>query len=173
MDVRVEGALGLDLGETVPLEQRRERAMDELDALLELRLLVGGRRLERPLEVVEHGQELVQEPLVRARGDLDVLARDPLAVVVEVGREAEIRLVVEPRSRGGFLRRRLLARLDELVLARRPLRRSDAPARSRGLGLFLVDDLVVGVLDHLVGVGRGAPFPSPAADACCSADACE
>ena len=64
MDVRVEGALGLDLRQTVPLERLEQRAMDEPDALLELGLLVLCRGLERPLEVVEHGQELVQEPLV-------------------------------------------------------------------------------------------------------------
>ena len=98
MDVRVERALGLDLGEAVPLDEAEQRAVDEPDALLQLRLLVLGGGLERPLEVVEHGQELVQEPLVRAAGQLDLLARDALAVVVEVGGEAEIGLV---RSRGG------------------------------------------------------------------------
>ena len=87
--------------------------MDEPDALLELRLLVLGGGLERALEVVEHGQQLVQEPLVRAAGQLDLLARDALAVVVEVGREAEVGVV---RSRGGFLRRRLLDDLLLLVL---------------------------------------------------------
>ena len=41
--------------------------MDEADAVLELRLLVLRRGLERPLEVVEHREELLDEPLVRAR----------------------------------------------------------------------------------------------------------
>ena len=68
VDVRVEGAVGLDLGEPVPREEAEQRAVDELDALLELRLLVLRGRLERPLEVVEHRQQLVQEPLVRAAG---------------------------------------------------------------------------------------------------------
>ena len=79
--------------------------MDEADTLLELRLLMLGGSLERTLEVVEHGQQLVQQPLVRTLGQLRVLAGRPLAVVVEVGRQAEVRVV---RSRRGFLRRRLL-----------------------------------------------------------------
>src|SRR6185503_2414236 len=40
------------------------------------------------LEVVEHGQELRDDPLARAGQDLRLLAGDPLAVVVEVGRDA-------------------------------------------------------------------------------------
>src|SRR5205807_1627212 len=51
--VRVEGAFGLDLGEPLAAEDRRERAVDEAHALLELRLLVLGRCLERPAEVVQ------------------------------------------------------------------------------------------------------------------------
>ena len=54
MDVRVEAAVGLDLGSRPSLlEQLRERAVDEPDAVLELRLLVLLGGLERPLEVVE------------------------------------------------------------------------------------------------------------------------
>ena len=132
-------------------EQRGERAVDELDAFLELRLLVLGGRLERPLEVVEHGQELVHEPLVRARRQLGVLARDPLAVVVEVGREAEV--ATSSGAGGGLLRapapRR--ARSSSTLFARLGEAR-----RSRRLRLFLVDDLVVGVLDDLVLGGRAA-----------------
>ena len=52
------GAVGLDLDEALARERVGERAVDEPDALLELRLLVLGRGLERPLEVVEHRQEL-------------------------------------------------------------------------------------------------------------------
>ena len=37
--------------------------MHERDTVLELRLLVLGRGLERPLEVVEHGQQLLDQPL--------------------------------------------------------------------------------------------------------------
>ena len=65
MDVRIELPVSLDRGDAVPLEQRRERAMDEADALLELRLLVLFRCGECPLEVVEDRQELSEEPRVR------------------------------------------------------------------------------------------------------------
>ena len=87
MDVRVEDAVGLDLGEPLARERVRELAVHEPDALLELRLLVllGGR--ERPLEVVEHGQQLLHEPLVGPRDQALLVARDPLAVVLELGRD--------------------------------------------------------------------------------------
>src|SRR5262249_26087228 len=65
--------------------QVRERAVHERDALLELRLLVLARVVERALEVVEHRHELLDEPLVGARGQLLLVARHPLAVVVELG----------------------------------------------------------------------------------------
>ena len=77
-----------DLGEALPLEQRGERPVDEAYALLERRLLVVRSRLERAAEVVEHGQELLHEPLVRPRRLLGLLARAALAVVVELRREA-------------------------------------------------------------------------------------
>src|SRR5215213_6966428 len=47
--VRVERALGLDLGEPFLLQRPDERAMDEPDAILELRLLVLHGRVERAL----------------------------------------------------------------------------------------------------------------------------
>ena len=62
--------------------------MDELNSLLERSLVVLGRRLQCPLQVVEHGQELADEPLVRARDDALLVAGDTLLVVVEVGRHA-------------------------------------------------------------------------------------
>ena len=46
------------------------------------------RRVERPLEVVEHRQELLHEPLVGARDQALLVARGPLAVVVELGGDA-------------------------------------------------------------------------------------
>ena len=73
--------------------------MHELDPFFELRLLVLRRRLERALEVVEHRQELVQQALVRAAEELGLVARDALAVVVEVGREAQVGLVVDDGRR--------------------------------------------------------------------------
>ena len=57
MDVRVEPAVGLDGGEALFLEQLLELAVDELDAVLELRLLVLLCGLERTLEVVEDRQK--------------------------------------------------------------------------------------------------------------------
>ncbi len=57
----------------------------EADALLELRFLVCRGELERTLEVVEDRDELLDEPLVGARGQLLLVARHPLAVVVELG----------------------------------------------------------------------------------------
>src|SRR5205823_12925837 len=88
VDVRVELAVGLDLGKPLVLERGGELAVHEPDALLELCLLVllGGR--ERALEVVEHGQQLLHEPLVGPRDQALLVARDPLAVVLEVGCDA-------------------------------------------------------------------------------------
>ena len=48
-------------------------------------MVLGG--VERALEVVEHGQELRDEPLGGAGGERLLVAQRPLAVVVEVGRE--------------------------------------------------------------------------------------
>src|SRR5205823_1800846 len=87
VDVRVELAVGLDLGKPLVLERGGELAVHEPDALLELCLLVllGGR--ERALEVVEHGQQLLDEPLVGPRDQALLVAQDPLAVVLELGRD--------------------------------------------------------------------------------------
>jgi hypothetical protein len=59
----------------------------EADALFELRLLVLLGRLERPLEVVHDREQLLHEPLRRAHGRQLLVARDSLAVVVELRRE--------------------------------------------------------------------------------------
>ena len=68
--------------------------MNEAHAVLELRLLVLLGRVERALEVVEHRQQLVHEPLRGARGQLALLARRALAVVVELRLEALERVEV-------------------------------------------------------------------------------
>ena len=52
--VRVELPVGRDLRESLLRERVGERAVHQADAVLELRLLVLGRGLERALEVVEH-----------------------------------------------------------------------------------------------------------------------
>ena len=66
MHVRVERAVGLDLREPFLRQHVRQLAMDEANAVLERRLLVLLGRLERAAEVVEHRQELLDEPLVGA-----------------------------------------------------------------------------------------------------------
>jgi hypothetical protein len=59
-------------------------------------------RLERALEVVQHRQELLHEPLVRTRDQGLLLARGTLAEVVEVGGEPlEVAEVLVPLSLGG------------------------------------------------------------------------
>ena len=62
--------------------------MHEPDALLQLRLLVLLGRCQRPLEIVEHGQELLHQPLVGPRDQALLVAQDPLAVVLELGGDA-------------------------------------------------------------------------------------
>ena len=88
VDVRVELPVGVDLYEALLGERVPELAVRRVDALLELRLLVLLGGVERALEVVEHGQELLDEPLVGARDQALLVARGPLAVVVEVGGDA-------------------------------------------------------------------------------------
>ena len=89
MDVGVElvARLAGDLLEASAGEQAGELLLHELHALGDLRLLVVLGGVERPLEVVEHGQELADERLRGPRRLHLGLAGDPLSVVVEVGRE--------------------------------------------------------------------------------------
>src|SRR3954469_18798116 len=71
--------------------------MDQADALLHVALM-----RQRTLQVVEHGQHLADQPLVGARGQLLLVARHPLAVVVELRLQALQRvevLVALPRDR--------------------------------------------------------------------------
>ena len=83
--VWVERAVGADLGEPFLRKGVGERTVHEPDTLFELALLVLGRSLQRALEIVEHGHEFLHEALVGARGQLLLVARHPLAVVVELG----------------------------------------------------------------------------------------
>ena len=119
MHVRVELAVGLDGRETLALEQLLELAVDELDALLELRLFVLLGRLDRPLQVVEDRQELLHDPLAGPRDQGFLVARGPLAVVVEVGLDAlervdQLLVLVPERLELDDLRRGLLLVLDFL-----------------------------------------------------------
>src|SRR4051812_1238649 len=92
--------------------------MHEADTVLELSLLVGSRELERTLEVVEHRYELLHQPLVGARGQLLLVARNPLAVVVELGLQPlqRVEVVVALLRHGRQLVRLLLRRLDGFAL---------------------------------------------------------
>ena len=65
----------------------RECRRRHLDALDHLRLLVLLSRVERALEVVEHGQQLRDEALGGPGREGLLVAERALAVVVEVGRE--------------------------------------------------------------------------------------
>ena len=104
MDVGIERAVGLDLGQPFLAERASERLLDELHAVDELRLLVALRSLERPLEVVEDREQLADEPLVRVRDESLLLTRRPLAVVLEVRLDAlrEVEVLV-PLGRGDRL----------------------------------------------------------------------
>src|SRR5215208_2273670 len=77
-------------------------------------MLLGGG--ERPLEVVEHRQELVHQPLVGPRDQALLVARNPLAVVLELGRDPLE--VVQVLVALGFQRGDLVLRLglDRRVL---------------------------------------------------------
>jgi len=85
---------GLHLDEALLREHAGEGAVHEPDALLELGLLVLCRRLERPLEVVEHGKELLHELLRGTTHELVALAGGALAEVVELGLQALKRVEV-------------------------------------------------------------------------------
>ena len=88
--------------ESLLRERGPQRLLDELHALDELRLLVPFGGLERPLQVVEDGKKLADEPLVRMRDEALLLARGALAVVLEVRLDAlgEVEILV-PLGRDG------------------------------------------------------------------------
>ena len=90
VQVRVELAAGLagDLLEAAAAQQVDQLLAHQLHALGHLRLLVMLGGVERPLQVVEHGQQLGHQRLGGAGGLGLSVAGDPLAVVVEVGRDA-------------------------------------------------------------------------------------
>src|SRR5581483_5436731 len=118
VDVRVEGAVRLDLLEPVLARHLDERALDKPDALLELRrpTIFSARR--RASLVGAAGSLLCR--LVRARGHRLVLARRPLAEVVELG--------LQPLERVEVLVALLLERLH---VRDRPL-----PRRASGAPVF-------------------------------------
>ena len=88
MAVRIEQlARRVELGDALALEQRPERAMHQRDAIGDRLVLGRLEGAERTLEVVEHGQEIVEQPLGGPLAELLVLARHALLVVVELGGE--------------------------------------------------------------------------------------
>src|SRR5581483_358433 len=109
--VRVERPVRRDLDEALLRERVGEGAIHEPHTFLELCLLVLGGGLERALEIVEHGQELLHEPLGRTADEVGLVACDPLLVVLELGLETLERveiLVALPRQLRRVDRRRLL-----------------------------------------------------------------
>ena len=78
-------AVGLHLDEPLARQQVGERAVDEPDAVGDLRLAVLDRGLDRPLEVVDIGSSCFTSRSRGPRHELLLLARNALAVVVELG----------------------------------------------------------------------------------------
>ena len=91
--------------------------MDKAHALLELRLLVLARRgIERALEIVEHREELLDQPLGRhPRPALACSRADALAVVVELGLEPLQRVEVRVALAAYRLEHNLLWRQTSLA----------------------------------------------------------
>ncbi len=99
--MRIEGTGRLDLPEPLLLERASQRAFDQADTLDEGRLLVPLGGLERPLEVVEHGEKLAHQPLVRMRNQALLIAGCALAVVLVVRLDAlEVGEVLVPLRLG-------------------------------------------------------------------------
>ncbi len=88
MDVRVERPVGLDLGHAFARERTGERRARHPDALEHLRLLVVLGCVESAIEVVEHRQQLRDEPLGGSRGEGLLVAQRALAVVGELRGDA-------------------------------------------------------------------------------------
>src|SRR5882724_522373 len=87
MHVRIELAVGLDLLQTLLLQQIGEGAMHKPNAVFDLPLFVLRGSLERPPEVVENRDQLLHEPLVRTLGESRLLTCIALAEVVELRRK--------------------------------------------------------------------------------------
>ena len=86
--VRVEAGRSSRSRPGPPSRAGRGATLDEPYALLDRGLLVLRDGVERAPEVVEHGQQLAHEPLVRTRDQVSLVAGRPLAEVVEVRGDA-------------------------------------------------------------------------------------
>src|SRR4051794_31851761 len=153
----VELPFRLDAGHAVTGEQGRKGAVDELDALLELCLLMLLGGIQRPLEVVEDRNQLADQPLVCQGDVLRPLPGRALFVVVEVGGESQ-QPVVYLRFRLLLLCRRLL--LLDLLLVHEVGASSSTTSYSPSSTTSSPDS-------------EGSPLPPPPADACacCAASA--
>src|SRR5262249_15606713 len=132
-----------------------ELAVDEPDALLE-RLAIASRVTYRSLygtiQSVEHGQQLLDEPLVGPRDQALLVARNPLAVVVEVGRHPLE--VVQVGVALGLERRYLLLERELTLLGHEVLASSSTTSAS-----------------SITSSSESVDSPLPDACACC-AEAC-
>ena len=81
-------AVGRDLLQALALQHAAQRAMHQRDALGHVLLVVHLEGVDRPLKVVQHGQEVEDQALAGAPRDQLLLACDALLVVVELGRDA-------------------------------------------------------------------------------------
>src|SRR5947209_7388038 len=165
---RVEPIAGrLDRLDAVALQHAPQLRQDEPPALAQRVVGVGG-RLERPLEVVDDGEQLADDadPRATARGR-DVL-RGPLAVVLEVRlrplREVEEFVAFAPN----LLERinRLAAVRVRLGLSRRRIGAGGSPVGGRpvGAGLLNFSALLTQLVAHGVFVGSRTVahfLPSP------------
>ena len=88
--------------------------MDEANTFLQLPLLVLLGCRKRPLEIVEHRDQLREEPRVRKPNVLLPLTRGALLVVLEVGGEPKEAIVVSRLLLLNLLD--LLDLIDQLVL---------------------------------------------------------
>ena len=92
-------AHGLDLLHAGALQQVDEHVPGHAHAVQHLALVVMLGRVERPLQVVEHRQQIAQQLALRPVAGLDQLAGRAPAVVVELGPQAEQRSRPECRAR--------------------------------------------------------------------------
>ena len=146
MDVRIEAVagFGVDRIEPATMHHFGQLLAHQADALGHLGLLVMVGGFQRPLEVVEHRQQLAHDAFDRPPGLILGVAGNPLAEVVEVGgHPAQVGQVLVRLATG-------LLQLAQLRLGRG---RRVIPG-----GLRLVSDVDV-LVDVIVGVTVHARSP--------------
>ena len=135
---------GATSSQALPLEQAAQRAVHERDALGDVLLVVHLEGVHRTLEVVEHGQQIADQPLARPLGQALLLARDALLVVVELGRHAAhaVEIAVAVGLRLGEPGR--VRRSDDVDRLGRPGRRAGLGGRHVvGQGVVLASGVVL------------------------------